>query len=97
MADKCFRHTKEGRNEERVKTIVNLANMSEVRRLNSDALPNESRFGTVNNNALCQGDDAKYCPAKFKDLDTRLRVAPRYKTSACVIQKNMSTLMQAIM
>ncbi|KAH7702176.1 Protein Y87G2A.16 [Aphelenchoides avenae] len=71
--------------------------MSEVRRLNSDPLPNESRFGTINKTALCQGDDAKYCPAKFKDLDTRLRVAPRYETWACVIQKNISTLMQAIM
>ncbi|KAH7701139.1 Protein C18B2.1, partial [Aphelenchoides avenae] len=60
-------------------------------------LPTRSHFGTINSSSICTEKDAVRCVKKFKNLETRLRVASKYRLMACLIQKNMSTLLQAIM
>ncbi|KAH7706602.1 Protein C18B2.1 [Aphelenchoides avenae] len=70
--------------------------MTAIQEANSDPLPTHSYFGLTNASTLCRGRDAKKCTAKFRPLETRLVTAPKYRISACLIQKNMSTLLRAI-
>ncbi|KAI1710968.1 sulfotransferase family domain-containing protein [Ditylenchus destructor] len=80
--------------------LERLGNLDALRALNSDPLPNFSYFGTSSDSdisSMCRGTDAKRCGKKFLRLETRLRVSPKHKLIACIIQKNMSTMLQALM
>uniref|UniRef100_A0AC34GSH0 Sulfotransferase n=1 Tax=Panagrolaimus sp. ES5 TaxID=591445 RepID=A0AC34GSH0_9BILA len=86
---------------EKEESLIRLNDMDSIRKANADPLPTISAFGTdwgqpnwTEN--ICSGDEKK-CGAKLKSLETRLRASPKYKTVACIIQKNMSTILQAIM
>uniref|UniRef100_A0A0K0EF11 Sulfotransferase domain-containing protein n=1 Tax=Strongyloides stercoralis TaxID=6248 RepID=A0A0K0EF11_STRER len=50
----------------------------------------------MNSSGICLGDDEERCIKKFVSLETRIRTSPKYHLMACLIQKNMSTLLQAI-
>uniref|UniRef100_A0A0N5BQG2 Sulfotransfer_1 domain-containing protein n=1 Tax=Strongyloides papillosus TaxID=174720 RepID=A0A0N5BQG2_STREA len=76
-----------------------LNNIEFIKKDNNDGLPTESPFGTRKTNAttICTGDDEKRCVKRFINLETRIRTSPKYNLISCLIQKNMSTLLQAIM
>uniref|UniRef100_A0AC35F051 Uncharacterized protein n=1 Tax=Panagrolaimus sp. PS1159 TaxID=55785 RepID=A0AC35F051_9BILA len=87
---------------EKEESLIRLSDMDTIRMANADPLPLTSAFGTNWGEAnwtelICARDGGNKCGAKFKILETRLRASPKYKTIACIIQKNMSTVLQAIM
>ncbi|KAE9556388.1 hypothetical protein FO519_000428 [Halicephalobus sp. NKZ332] len=101
VGEKLFNKLKKQDNE-RANSLLKLTDLEKMKRQNSELLLNISAFGTDFSNpewaeTICIGGDAKRCGGKLKNLETRLRSAPPYKTLACIIQKNMSTVLQAIM
>uniref|UniRef100_A0A7E4UZU5 Carbohydrate sulfotransferase n=1 Tax=Panagrellus redivivus TaxID=6233 RepID=A0A7E4UZU5_PANRE len=87
---------------EQLRSVKRLNNSDVFVSLNSEELPNVSAFGTNFSDPfwaqkLCRGTDIENCSAKFKQMETRLRYSSKYNMSACIVQKNMSTMLQAIM
>ncbi|KAI6203839.1 hypothetical protein M3Y94_00603100 [Aphelenchoides besseyi] len=74
-----------------------LMDLELFQRQNSYPLPQTSAFSTTNSSTICKGDDEHRCLPKFLNLETRMRVASRYKLSACLIQKSLSTVISAVM
>ncbi|KAI1695146.1 sulfotransferase family domain-containing protein [Ditylenchus destructor] len=61
-------------------------------------LPTTSAFGTKSNGqSLCIGGDEARCLPKFMPYENHIMMAPKYKTATCLISKNMSTIMTALM
>ncbi|GMT36963.1 hypothetical protein PFISCL1PPCAC_28260 [Pristionchus fissidentatus] len=82
--------------KERLKSEQNLGRMDLIRKANSDPLP--QRIFKGNAKEMCSGKKGEeFCIPKFKQLETRIRVANNYKLMTCIIQKSMSTVMTAIM
>uniref|UniRef100_A0A914C4Q8 Uncharacterized protein n=1 Tax=Acrobeloides nanus TaxID=290746 RepID=A0A914C4Q8_9BILA len=46
--------------------------------------------------SICIDDDRKNCLAPFKKFDSKYRISRKYKLLTCVIEKNMSTTLAAI-
>ncbi|KAI1712749.1 sulfotransferase family domain-containing protein [Ditylenchus destructor] len=63
---------------------------------NNEELPTKSAFGTTTSDTICIGKDEENCIPKLKHFEARLRLAPKHNLLACLIQKNMSTILQAI-
>uniref|UniRef100_A0A0N5A163 Uncharacterized protein n=1 Tax=Parastrongyloides trichosuri TaxID=131310 RepID=A0A0N5A163_PARTI len=84
--------------DEREFTKWILNNMDLIVKDNKDPLPKASSFGAISNNIenICD-NEPKTCVKKFIHLETRIRSSPKYNIAACLIQKNMSTVLQAIM
>ncbi|KAI6179753.1 hypothetical protein M3Y98_00644500 [Aphelenchoides besseyi] len=74
-----------------------LMDLELFQRQNSYQLPRTSAFSTTNSSTICKGNDEDRCLPKFLNLETRMRVASRYKLSACLIQKSLSTVISAVM
>ncbi|GMT05769.1 hypothetical protein PENTCL1PPCAC_27943 [Pristionchus entomophagus] len=83
--------------QERLKSVDNLGRMDLIVKANSDPLPPRTFTGSAK--TMCSGgkNGSDVCIPKFKQLETRLRVADNYKLMTCIIQKSMSTVMTAIM
>ncbi|KAI6242489.1 hypothetical protein M3Y99_00215000 [Aphelenchoides fujianensis] len=84
-------------NAEKERSDRRLSDMQKILHYNSDPLPTRSAFGTTGNTTVCEGIDHIACVPKFKHFETRIRHAKKYKTVACLMQKSMSTILQAIM
>uniref|UniRef100_A0AC34QTT6 Uncharacterized protein n=1 Tax=Panagrolaimus sp. JU765 TaxID=591449 RepID=A0AC34QTT6_9BILA len=87
---------------EKIMYLKRLSDMDNIKKQNNHTLPKISPFGTkyLNQNwikQLCIGQDKRRCSTKFLNLEAILRAAPKYKTLSCLIQKNMSTILEAIM
>uniref|UniRef100_A0A7E4VI19 Carbohydrate sulfotransferase n=1 Tax=Panagrellus redivivus TaxID=6233 RepID=A0A7E4VI19_PANRE len=92
----------EKQEKERQRSLTQLTNFSFIYSYNEDQLPEQSAFGTNFSNpewprSICTDADVNRCGEKFKNVDTRYRVSEKYNTISCIIQKNMSTMLQAIM
>uniref|UniRef100_A0A7E4VDF3 Carbohydrate sulfotransferase n=1 Tax=Panagrellus redivivus TaxID=6233 RepID=A0A7E4VDF3_PANRE len=48
-------------------------------------------------NGRCQGDERHRCIPPLHVFEKRFRAAPKYKINVCAIEKNLSTIMTAIM
>ncbi|CAJ0606458.1 unnamed protein product [Cylicocyclus nassatus] len=74
----------------------NLSEMEVVKKFNSDALPNRTDTRTADE--MCSNYSDYQCipPLRIFEAKFRVRIAPKYKISTCLIQKCMSTVMQAI-
>ncbi|KAI6171728.1 hypothetical protein M3Y98_00894500 [Aphelenchoides besseyi] len=83
-------------NQEKEKSDERLSDMRKFLKYNSDSIPTISAFGTKNSTTICNGDDQPKCLPKFQNFETRIRYARKYKTVACLMQKSMSTILQAI-
>ncbi|KAI6212656.1 hypothetical protein M3Y94_00051800 [Aphelenchoides besseyi] len=69
--------------------------MKRILKFNSDILPTTSAFGTKNSTSICRRK--RSCLPKLRNMYTQTRYARKYKTVACLIQKSLSTVLQAIM
>ncbi|KAI6212583.1 hypothetical protein M3Y94_00043000 [Aphelenchoides besseyi] len=69
--------------------------MKTILKFNSDILPTTSAFGTKNSTSICRRK--RSCLPKLRNMYTQTRYARKYKTVACLIQKSLSTVLQAIM
>ncbi|KAI6198660.1 hypothetical protein M3Y96_00542800 [Aphelenchoides besseyi] len=72
-----------------------LSDMETILKFNSDVLPTISAFGTKNWTTICRRE--RNCLPKLQNMYTQTRYAKKYKTVACLIQKSLSTVLQAIM
>ncbi|GMR61648.1 hypothetical protein PMAYCL1PPCAC_31843 [Pristionchus mayeri] len=92
-----FKRYQDDRTEqERLQSVKNLGRMDLIMKANSDPLPPRAFYGTAEE--MCSGKNGSdVCVPKFKQLETRIRVADQYKLMTCIIQKSMSTVMTAIM
>ncbi|KAI1722564.1 sulfotransferase family domain-containing protein [Ditylenchus destructor] len=75
---------------------MRLNNHSSFQLKNNEELPTKSAFGTTSSDTICIGNDEENCIPELKHFEARLRLAPKYNLLACLIQKNMSTILQAI-
>ncbi|KAI6182723.1 hypothetical protein M3Y97_00411500 [Aphelenchoides bicaudatus] len=84
-------------NVEQLASKKRLFDIKYIKGLNSDPLPEQSFFGTINPVGICEGKDASRCSPPFMRLESRIRTAPKYNLAACIIHKSMSTVLQAIL
>ncbi|KAI6203293.1 hypothetical protein M3Y94_00539400 [Aphelenchoides besseyi] len=84
-------------NQERNESASRLMKMKLIEQQNSDPLPKRSYFNTTTLNGICEGKDSSRCSPDFMALENRIRTAPNYNITACMIHKSMSTVLQAIM
>uniref|UniRef100_A0A915DBR3 Uncharacterized protein n=1 Tax=Ditylenchus dipsaci TaxID=166011 RepID=A0A915DBR3_9BILA len=76
--------------------------MSDLKNLvnqNNEKLPSVSFFGTKNQSldSLCTNHSEKQCVPRFVPFDSHILIAPAYKLLACLLPKNMSTILNSML